>query len=122
MKKNPLKELEYLGQSIWLDYIKRDLFTSNKLKELITEDSLRGMTSNHSIFEKSIDESNEYDKEINKLCKEHKSVDQIYEALTQKDVCDAAHEFMSVYNKTKGQDGYVSIEVNPYLAHDTNKT
>ena len=122
MKKNPLKELESLGQSIWLDYIKRDLFTSNKLKQLITEDSLRGMTSNPSIFEKSIAESHDYDEDIKKLSQAGKDVNEIYETLTQKDVKDAADEFINIYNKTNGLDGYISLEVNPHLARDTNGT
>lgn len=122
MKTNPLKQLEALGQSIWLDYIKRDLFTSGKLKKLITEDSLRGMTSNPSIFEKAIDESHDYDQDIKKMTEEGKNVNEIYEALTQKDVQDGADEFRNLYDQTDGQDGFVSLEVNPLLSHDTNGT
>jgi transaldolase len=119
---NPLNRLEAFGQSIWLDYIKRDLITSGKLKKLITEDSLRGMTSNPSIFEKAIAESPDYDQDIKRMSHEGKGVNSIYEALTQKDVQDAADEFRDLYNQTNGQDGYVSLEVNPHLAHDTNGT
>ena len=119
MKQNPLKQLEVLGQSIWLDYIKRDLITGGKLKSLIVNDGLGGMTSNPSIFEKAIAESNDYDEDIQKLKKQNKSVDSIYEALTQQDVKAAAKEFKSVYSKTEGKDGYVSLEVNPHLAHNT---
>jgi transaldolase len=122
MKRNPLNQLEALGQSIWLDYIKRGLMTSGKLKKLITEDSLRGMTSNPSIFEKAIAESHDYDQDIKKMSREGKDVNFIYEALTQKDVQDAADEFRNLYNQMNGQDGYVSLEVNPHLAHDTNGT
>ena len=122
MKTNPLKKLEALGQSIWLDYIKRDLITSGKLKKLIAEDSLRGMTSNPTIFEKAIAESHDYDQDIKKMSHEGKDVNEIYEALTQKDVQDAADEFRDLYNQTNGKDGYVSLEVNPHLAHDTNGT
>ena len=122
MKMNPLKQLEALGQSIWLDYIKRDMFASGKLKKLIVEDSLRGMTSNPSIFEKAIGESHDYDQDITKMSHEGKDINQIYEALTQKDVQDAADEFSNLYNETDGQDGYVSLEVNPHLAHDTQGT
>lgn len=122
MKTNPLTKLEAMGQSIWLDYIKRDLFASGKLKKLIAEDSLRGMTSNPSIFEKSISESHDYDQDIKRMKDEGKNVTQIYEALTQKDVQDAADEFRNLYDQTDGQDGYVSLEVNPHLAHDTNGT
>ena len=122
MKTNPLKKIETFGQSIWLDYIKRDLFATGKLKRFITEDGLRGMTSNPSIFEKAIVESHDYDDEIKRMAGEGKNVDQIYEALTQKDVQTAADEFYPVYQQTKGLDGYVSLEVNPHLAHDTQGT
>ena len=122
MSKNPLVELEKFGQSIWLDYIKRDLFANNKLKKLIADYALRGMTSNPSIFEKAIAESNDYDEAIKTMVKTGKNVNQIYEALTQKDVQDAAGEFRSIYDKSNALDGYVSLEVNPHLAHDTKGT
>ena len=122
MNKNPLKKLEALGQSIWLDFISRELIASGKLKKLITDDSLRGMTSNPSIFEKSIAESHDYDQDIQKMIQEGANVTKIYETLTQKDVLAAADEFRNLYNQTNGQDGYVSLEVNPHLAHDTNGT
>jgi transaldolase len=118
---NPLKKLTALGQSIWLDYINRDLITTGQLKKLITEDDLRGMTSNPSIFEKAIAESH-YTPDINRLSKEAKTPAEIYEALTQKDVQDAADEFRKLYDETKGHDGYVSLEVNPHLAHETEGT
>jgi transaldolase len=121
MKTNPLKQLEALGQSIWLDYIKRDLMTSGKLKKLIDEDGLHGMTSNPSLFEKAIAESHDYDQDIRKMSPDN-NVNQIYAALTQKDVQDAADEFRNLYNRINGKDGYVSLEVNPHLAHDTNGT
>jgi len=119
MKINPLKQLEALGQSIWLDYIKRDLITSGKLKKLIEEDGLHGMTSNPSLFEKAITESHDYDEDIKRMSNEGKSVNEIYEFLTQKDVKDAADEFRPLYNQLNGKDGFVSLEVNPHLAHDT---
>jgi len=122
MKNNPLKELETLGQSIWLDYIRRDLIESGKLRHLIDEDGLRGMTSNPAIFEKAIVESNIYDRDISDLVLKKKDVKTIYEALSQRDVQEAADEFKSVYEKTDDKDGYVSLEVNPHLAHDTKGT
>jgi len=122
MKDNPLKKLESLGQSIWLDYIRRDLFSSGKLRRLIDDDGLRGMTSNPSIFENAIAESNIYDQDIRDLALKKKDVKGIYEALSQRDVQSAADEFRSVYEKTDGKDGYVSLEVNPHLAHDTKGT
>ena len=122
MKNNPLKKLETLGQSIWLDYIRRDLIASGQLRRLIEEDGLRGMTSNPSIFEKAIAESSIYDQDIREMALKKKDVNAIYEALSQRDVQNAADEFKSVYEKTDDKDGYVSLEVNPHLAHDTKGT
>ena len=122
MKGNPLKKLESLGQSIWLDYIRRDLISSGKLRRLIDDDGLRGMTSNPSIFEKAIAESHIYDQDIRDMALKKKDIKSIYEALSQRDVQNAADEFRSVYEKTDGEDGYVSLEVNPYLANDTKGT
>ena len=122
MKDNALKKLEMLGQSVWLDYIRCDLIASGELRRLIKEDGLRGMTSNPSIFEKAIAESNLYDQDIRDLALKKKDTKAIYEALSQRDVQHAADEFRSVYDKTDGKDGYVSIEVNPHLAHDTKGT
>lgn len=122
MNDNPLKKLESLGQSIWLDYIRRDLITSGELKKLIDEDGLRGMTSNPAIFEKAIAESNLYDAEIQKMALKGKNVNEIYESISQQDVQSAADVFRPLYEKTNGNDGYVSLEVNPHLAHDTNGT
>ncbi len=120
--KNPLNKLTALGQSIWLDFINRELISSGKLRELIEKDSLRGMTSNPSIFEKAIAESNDYDKDIQKMTKAGKDINAIYETLTQRDVGDAADKFRDLYDETQGEDGYVSLEVNPHLAHDTEGT
>ncbi len=122
MQTNPLKKLTALGQSIWLDYIRRDLITTGKLKQFITEDDLRGMTSNPTIFEKAIAESNDYDKEINTLRAEGKKINAIYETITQHDVRDAADVFRNLYNQLNGKDGFVSLEVNPHLAHKTEET
>jgi len=118
---NPLKKLEALGQSIWLDYIRRDLITSGRLKKMIEEDGLRGMTSNPAIFDKAITESHDYDDLIQQLAGK-KNLHEIYDALTIRDIQDAADTFRPVYNKTDGHDGYVSLEVNPHLAHDTHGT
>jgi len=122
MKNNPLKQLENLGQSIWLDYIRRDLITSGELLTLIENDGLRGMTSNPAIFEKAIAESNLYDAEIQKMAKDGKDVNTIYETLSQADVQSAADVFRPLYEKTSGKDGYVSLEVNPHLARNTEGT
>lgn len=119
---NPLKKLAALGQAIWLDFINRDLITSGKLQRLITEDSLQGITSNPSIFEKAIAESHDYDQTIQKMMKSGKDVNAIYEAITQQDVGEAADQFLGLYQQTHGKDGYVSLEVNPHLARDTAGT
>ena len=122
MENNPLRKVGILGQSIWFDYIRRDLIVSGDLGRLIENDWLRGMTSNPSIFEKAIAGSHDYDEEIRALVLEGKDVNTIYETLSQRDVRSAADEFQPVYKKTKGKDGYVSLEVNPHLAHDTRGT
>jgi len=122
MKENPLKKIEMLGQSIWLDYIRRDLIAGGELRHLIEDDGLRGITSNPSIFEKAIAESNIYDQDIFAMALKKKDVQAIYEALSLRDVQDAADEFRPLYEKTGDKDGYVSLEVNPHLAYDTKGT
>lgn len=122
MRTNSLKQLGTLGQSIWLDYIRRDLILSGELKRLIDEDGLRGMTSNPAIFEKAIVESHDYDEDIRTLALEGKDAKAIYETITRHDVQSAADVFRPLYDRTDGADGYVSLEVNPHLAHDTNGT
>lgn len=122
MEKNPLKELEALGQSVWMDYIRRDLIASGALRRLIEEDGLRGMTSNPTIFEKAISESPDYEADIRAIALEGKDAQTIYETVTRSDIQDAADEFRPVYHKTDGGDGYVSLEVNPHLAHDADGT
>jgi transaldolase len=122
MKNNPLQQLGTLGQSIWLDYIRRDLIAGGGLRRLIEEDGLRGMTSNPSIFEKAIVDSHDYDEDIRAMALEGKSAEAIYETISQRDVQSAADEFRPLYERTDGKDGYVSLEVNPHLAHDANAT
>jgi transaldolase len=122
MKNNPLRQLATLGQSIWLDFIRRDLIASGGLRRLIEEDGLRGMTSNPAIFEKAIAGSHDYDENIRAMALEGKGAKEIYEALSQRDVQSAADEFRPLYDRTDGKDGYVSLEVNPHLAHDPNGT
>ena len=122
MKNNPLQQLGTFGQSIWLDYIRRDLIASHGLRRLIEEDGLRGMTSNPSIFEKAIAGSHDYDEDIRAMELEGKGAKAIYEALSQRDVQSAADEFRPLFVRTDSEDGYVSLEVNPHLAHDTKGT
>jgi transaldolase len=122
MPNNPLNRLAALGQSVWLDYIHRDLFASGQLRAMIDQDSLTGMTSNPAIFEKAIAQSNAYDSEIQTLGSRGLDTIGIYEQLSLQDVGRAADEFRSVFDATQGADGYVSLEVNPHLAHDTAGT
>ena len=121
-KKNALLELAEFGQSIWLDYTRRDLILSGELRRLIEEDGLRGMTSNPSIFEKAIVGSQIYEEDIRAMAFDGKSPKMIYETLSQRDMQGAADEFRSVYDETDARDGFVSLEVNPHLAHDTTGT
>jgi transaldolase len=122
MNANPLIQLETFGQSFWLDYIRRDLIASGELRRLIEEDGLRGITSNPSIFEKAIAGSHEYDKAISAMALEGKGNEEIYEVLSRQDVQSAADEFRPLYDKAGGKDGFVSLEVNPHLAHNINGT
>jgi transaldolase len=116
-----LIELEKMGQSIWLDYIKRSLLTSGELKQLVDK-GLRGVTSNPAIFEKAIAGSNDYDDDLKQLVKADGSIEQIYEALAVKDIALATDTLRGVYDSTNGKDGYVSLEVSPELAYETEKT
>lgn len=122
MNENPLLRLERLGQSIWLDYTRRDLTVTGALRRLIDEDGLRGMTSNPSIFEKAILSSDQYEEDIRSMALRRQSPKGIYESLSQQDIQAAADEFRCVYEKEDGKDGFVSLEVNPHLAHDTKGT
>src|SRR5437868_4905373 len=111
---NPLKDLLKFGQSVWLDYIRRDLFTSGELKRLIEEDGLRGMTSNPAIFEKAISESNLYDDVLRSLAGKNLNATAKFETLAIRDIQDAADALLPVFQSSKGRDGYVSLEVSPY--------
>jgi transaldolase len=121
MKMTKLHELAELGQSIWLDYISRSLIASGELQKLVDQ-GLRGVTSNPSIFEKAIAGSADYDEDLNRLVSDGKSVAEIYEDLAMADIRSAADILRPVYEKSGGADGYVSLEVNPALAHDTGAT
>src|SRR5712671_4745524 len=120
---NPLKELLKHGQSMWLDYIRRDLITNGKLKKLIDEDGLRGMTSNPAIFEKAIGESSLYD-DILKSLASRRDLDATgrYEQIAIRDIQDVADILRPVYEESKFRDGYVSLEVSPLLALKTQET
>ena len=120
---NPLKDLRQYGQSVWLDYIRRDLLTGGDLKKLIDNDGLMGMTSNPAIFEKAISAGKDYDDFLASLnSKTDLDAKGRYEQLAIRDIQDAADILKPVYQSTKRRDGYVSLEVSPYLARDTNGT
>ena len=119
---NPLLELRALGQSVWLDDIDRGQLRSGLFGRLIDEDGLSGATGNPTIFEHSITHSSTYDEQMQHLLREGKSAQEIYEALAMTDVRAVADLLRPTYNRTEGQDGFVSIEVSPYLAQDTGRT
>lgn len=119
---NPLLDLSQWGQSVWCDTISRSLLNSRELRKMITEDNLRGVTSNPSIFEKAINGSTDYDDEILTLAQGGLDAVQIYEVLAIKDIQEAADRFSALYEATGGADGYVSLEVSPHLAHRTRET
>jgi transaldolase len=119
---NPLKELLKFGQSPWMDYIRRDLLTSGSLKKLIDEDGLQGMTSNPTIFEKAITGSKFYSDILDAPDAKSLGAGGVYEKIAVRDVQDAADIFKGVYEQTKARDGYVSLEVSPLLANDTQAT
>jgi transaldolase len=116
-----LNELAGLGQSVWLDNINRKLIKTGRLMELISQ-GLLGMTSNPTIFDNAISKSEDYDEEIKKLSSQRKSTFEIYDELTIRDIQDAADLFLPIYEKSRGLDGYVSLEINPKLARQTEET
>ncbi len=119
---NTLNEIRKHGQSIWLDLLNREIMNSGKLQNLIDDDDLRGLTSNPSIFEKAISGSDDYDDDIDKLSKEEDDNAAIFFDMAIDDIQKAADLFKPVYDKTEGKDGFVSLEVSPYLANDTDGT
>ena len=122
MRGNPLLNLQTFGQSVWIDYIRRQMITSGELKRLIDEDGVLGVTSNPSIFDKVIAGSHDYDDAIRRLSEQGKGPEEIYQVLTVEDVQKAADRFRPIYDKLKDRDGFVSLEVNPHLAHDSQGT
>ncbi len=120
---NPLKELEKFGQAPWLDNLSRGLVRSGELAALIERDGIKGVTSNPAIFEKAIGQSTEYDEEIGRLLKGGCSdIGAIFRQLAVADIRAAADALRLVYDATKGADGFVSLEVSPYIANDTDAT
>src|SRR5271169_4339047 len=119
---NPLKALLAFGQSPWMDYIRRDLLTSGSLKKYIDNDGLRGMTSNPSIFEKAITGSDLYSDILTSADAKKLDAKGLFEKIAIRDVQDACDIIKTVYTESKRRDGYVSLEVSPYLANDTKGT
>lgn len=120
---NPILEIEKkYGQSIWMDNLSRDLIESGELKKLISSRGIEGITSNPAIFEKAIAGNKIYDSDIAAGIKDKKSTEKIYESLVFEDIKNACDIFKEVYEKTNGLDGYVSIEVPPTIAKDTDST
>jgi transaldolase len=118
---NPLQRLHDLGQSVWLDFIDRGFLRRGDLERRIHEDGVSGMTSNPTIFEKALAEGTEYDDQI-RAAAGHLTAQQLFEAIAATDVRDACDIFRPIYDRTGGADGYVSIEVSPSAAHDTDAT
>ncbi len=117
---NPIKQLQKHGQAVWLDFLARDFVVKGDLKALVDNDGVRGVTSNPSIFEKAIGSGAEYDKAITTLLQDHdRAVGDLFEAIAAEDIQHAADVLRPVYDELHGDDGYVSLEVSPYLARDT---
>jgi len=121
-EKNPLHDLHPLGQSVWLDYIRRGMLESGELEEMIRRYDLRGVTSNPSIFEQAIGDSDDYDDELSSLASGGADADRAFETVAVADIQRACDLFRSIYDAAAGHDGLVSIEVSPTLADDTEKT
>ena len=120
---NPVKALENHGQAVWLDFLARGFVAKGDLKALIDTDGVKGVTSNPSIFEKAIGSSDEYDGAIGKALKKgDRPVADLFEALAVEDIQNAADVLRPVYDRLDGNDGFVSLEVSPYLAMDTKGT
>ena len=119
---NRLKQLEELGQSIWLDFLSREFLASDEFKRMIAEDGLKGMTSNPSIFEKAFAHGTAYDDDIRRLAEEGCDIGAIFRKLAITDIQHAADAFRPVYDRLNGADGFISLEVSPYIANDTGAT
>ncbi len=119
---NPLLQLKTLGQSVWYDNIDRAQLISGRFKRLLDEDGVVGVTANPTIFQKSVSHGDAYDEQMTQLIQEGKSTNEIYEALVMRDICTVADLLRPIYDRTNRQDGFVSLEVSPELAHDTERT
>ncbi|HEU5360091.1 MAG TPA: transaldolase [Candidatus Deferrimicrobiaceae bacterium] len=122
MGTNPLLELGKLGQSPWLDFIERGLILSGELLRMVSEEGITGVTSNPTIFEKAISGGKEYDKQVRALAEREAGVMEAYKEIVTEDIRNAADVLRPVYDATSGTDGFVSLEVDPDLAYDTERT
>lgn len=122
MPKNPLQHLADFGQSVWVDNLSRAMIETGELRRLIAEDGVVGITSNPTIFDAAISKTADYDEQMRELVADGRMTEEIYEALVIRDIQQAADILRPVYKRTNGHDGFVSLEVSPYLAHDTERT
>lgn len=119
---NPLLRLREFGQSVWLDFLSRELMESGELERMIEEDGVCGVTTNPTIFERAISESADYDAAVERHAREGKKPEEICEAIVVEEVQRAADLLRPVYDRLDGRDGFVSLEVSPHLAHDDDAT
>ena len=120
--KTPIAAIQAHGQSVWIDFMSREFLENGELHRMIEQDDLRGVTSNPTIFEKAIGHGSQYDDQFKELVKHGANAQAVYDALTTTDIRQALDLFKETYHRTKGLDGYVSLEVSPNLAHDTQQT
>ncbi len=122
MTKNPIQTLYELKQSVWYDNINRGLLENGEIARMINDGDIQGITSNPTIFEKAIAKSNNYDSALGPMIKSGYTPEDIFYTLAVEDIQNAADLFLPLYKKTNRYDGYVSLEVSPYIANDTQKT
>src|SRR5919199_3671157 len=122
MPESNLHKLSALGQSVWIDYLSRDLLRTGELARMMEEDAVVGVTSNPTIFQKAISHGDAYDEQLRELLDHHCGTVESFFRLAERDVADACDLMRRVWDEGKGQDGYVSIEVDPDLAYDTEAT
>ena len=122
METNKVKRIHDFGQSIWLDFFDRKIMNNGDLQKLIDEDGIRGVTSNPAIFEKAISSSDDYNDDIHALSQQKSSNEEIFYGLAVKDIQRATDFFKHIYDESDGEDGFVSLEVSPQLARDTEGT
>src|SRR5919108_2428650 len=122
MPKSRLHELSELGQSVWIDFLSRDLLRSGELARMLRDDAVVGVTSNPTIFQKAISAGDAYDEQLREVLEEEREPKEVFLRLAVKDVGDALDLLRPVWDEGGGRDGYVSIEVDPNLAYDTEAT